>query len=230
MKYAPLQDYLKAITSKKEHVTLAFDEIEKIIGAALPRSAFTYREWWANQHGGSRAPHWRAAGFLIDGVDLERKLAHFRRSTSAKNENLSKRSDDASRRVQPVLMDELLEAGFTRIGHWELRKDAIVLIGDVPTKAGVYGHVVDGEIYYIGLATMGLKKRLYFYSKPGKSQRTSIRINALIKKMLCLNSTVEVIAALPEPSSWNGLPVDQASGLETGLIKKFSPPWNMRGT
>lgn len=47
MKYAALQDYLKAITSTREHVTLSFDEIEKIIGAALSRSAFTYREWWA---------------------------------------------------------------------------------------------------------------------------------------------------------------------------------------
>lgn len=230
MKYAPLQQYLETIASNKEHVTLAFDEIEKIIGATLPRSAFTYREWWANQQGGSRAPYWRAAGFLVDGVDLERKLAYFRRSTSAKVGKLSKRPGHAGRRAQAIPVDTLLKADFNHVGHWELENDAIVLIGDIPTNPGVYAHVVNGEVYYIGVATMGLKKRLYFYGKPGKSQRTSIRINGLIKEELCLNNTVEVIAAFPDPSTWNGLPIDQVSGLEAGLIRKFSPPWNMRGT
>lgn len=230
MKYAPLQEYLETIASNKEHVTLAFDEIEKIIGATLPRSAFTYREWWANQQGGSRAPYWRAAGFLLDAVDLDRKLAYFRRSTSEKIGKPHKKSDAGGRRTQPIPVDTLLKADFNPVGHWELRNDAIVLIGDIPTNPGVYAHVVNGEVYYIGLATMGLKKRLYFYGKPGKSQRTSIRINGLIKEVLGLNNRVDVIAAFPDPSTWNGLPVDQVSGLEAGLIRKFSPPWNMRGT
>lgn len=230
MKYTPLQKYLESIASDKERITLNFDEIEKIIGAALPRSAFTYREWWANQQGGSRAPYWQAAGFLVDGVDLEKKLAYFRRSTSVKTGKPHKKNDANGRRAQAISMGTLLKAGFNQVGHWELRNDAIVLIGDIPTNPGVYAHVVNGEVYYIGLATMGLKKRLYFYGKPGKSQRTSIRINRLIKEKLGLNNKVEVIAASPDPSTWNGLPVDQVSGLEAGLIRKFSPPWNMRGT
>ena len=51
MKYAPLQTYLKKLPASKQCVTLSFVEIEKIIGAKLPKSAFTYREWWANQEG-----------------------------------------------------------------------------------------------------------------------------------------------------------------------------------
>jgi len=76
---------------------------------------------------------------------------------------------------------------------------------------------------------MGLKKRLYFYGKPGSTQRTSIRINGLIKKELKAGRKVELIAAFPEPSTWNGLPVDCVTGLESGLIKQYCPPWNMRG-
>lgn len=84
-------------------------------------------------------------------------------------------------------------------------------------------------VYYIGTATMGLRKRMYSYSKPGKSQKTSIRINGLIKDELEAGNIVELIAAFPDPTTWNGLPVDQVTGLEAGLIKKFAPPWNKRG-
>ncbi|MGC1784472.1 MAG: hypothetical protein WA708_18250 [Acidobacteriaceae bacterium] len=50
----------------------------------MPPSAITYREWWANQEGGSRAPHWRAAGFKVDHVDLKRQIVRFKRLAPAK--------------------------------------------------------------------------------------------------------------------------------------------------
>ncbi len=40
---------------------------------------------------------------------------------------------------------------------------------------------------------------------------------------------VELLAAFAEPSRWNGLPVDCVIGLESGLIRQYCPPWNMRG-
>jgi hypothetical protein len=83
MKYAPLQEYLRKLPATKERVTLSFGEVEAIVGAKLPKSASTYREWWANQEGGSRAPHWRAAGFAVDGVQLGRQVVEFQRVGAA---------------------------------------------------------------------------------------------------------------------------------------------------
>lgn len=51
----------------------------------------------------------------------------------------------------------------------------------------------------------------------------------MIKIELGAGKGVELIAAFPTPSMWNGLPVDRVTGLESGLVKKFGPPWNKRG-
>ena len=74
MKYAPLQEHLKALPASKKGVTLRFEEIEKLIKAKLPKSASEYQEWWANQSYGSQAPAWLGAGFVVESVDVGRKL------------------------------------------------------------------------------------------------------------------------------------------------------------
>lgn len=81
---------------------------------------------------------------------------------------------------------------------------------------------------YVGVATMGLAKRIYFYAKPGVSQRTSIRLNEIIRSELGSGAQIEVLIAQPEDLEWNGLPVHSAAGLELGLIKAYALPWNMR--
>lgn len=53
-------------------------------------------------------------------------------------------------------------------------------------------------------------------------EKTSIRINGLIKIELEAGKRVELIAALPTASMWNGLPVDRVTGLESGLVNKNS--------
>jgi hypothetical protein len=83
-KYEPLREYLAALPLPTNERTLSFDQVAQIIGDALPPSAATYREWWSNQEGGSRAPHWRAAGFKVDQVDLKRQIVRFRRITPGK--------------------------------------------------------------------------------------------------------------------------------------------------
>lgn len=83
MKYAALGAHLKALPASLNETTLTFMQVEKIIQTDLPPSAFKYREWWANQEGGSRAPHWRAAGFAVDRVNFARKQVTFRRSSAA---------------------------------------------------------------------------------------------------------------------------------------------------
>lgn len=81
---------------------------------------------------------------------------------------------------------------------------------------------------YVGVAKMGLARRLYFYAKPGISQTTSIRIKALIRELLAEN-VVEILVAEPSDFDWNGLPVSGVAGLEIGIIQAFSLPWNKQG-
>jgi len=82
-KYAPLGRYLQALPASRSGVTLSFADIERIIGAPLPPSATEHHhKWWANQSQGTRAPHWDAAGFKVDGVDLARRLVRFVRKNA----------------------------------------------------------------------------------------------------------------------------------------------------
>ena len=83
-KYEPLREYLAALPPTTNEITLSFDQVAQIICDTLPPSATTYREWWSNQEGGSRAPHWRAAGFKIDHADLKRQIVRFKRMTPGK--------------------------------------------------------------------------------------------------------------------------------------------------
>ena len=82
-KYAPLGRYLLSLPASRSGVTLSFADIERIIEVPLPRSATEHHhQWWANQSQGSRAPHWDAAGFKVDGVDLEWRRVRFIRKNA----------------------------------------------------------------------------------------------------------------------------------------------------
>lgn len=229
MKYEPLKEYLSGLLKDKTDVTLRFAEIEKIIGAKLPKSAFEYQAWWGNQSYGVQAPAWTDAGFVVDAVDFARRTVRFRRGTKTRKLRQTKTSQPRRPKIDlPAAV--LIKAGFHQCGHWELRLGGgIHFIGDIPSDPGAYAHAVDGAVMYIGVATLGLKKRIYFYGKPGSTQRTSLRVNDLIAKELARNRKVELLVAVPGATEWNGLPVDLASGLEHGLIRKYLPPWNKRG-
>jgi len=230
-KYAPIGDYLAKLPKAKREVSLNFAEIEEIIGAGLPQSASRYRQWWANQQGGSRAPYWRAAGFLVAAVDLSRKLVEFERRKAAREGKAPTPQKvtpkEAERQAQPQAV--LIQTGFSKVGNWVRDGNNINLDCDIPQKPAVYAHIVDGNKYYIGHASVGLRGRLRFYARPSTSQRTSFRINGLINKKLCQGHKVWVIAAFPKASEWKGLPVDTVVGLEGGLIRSIRPPWNKRG-
>jgi hypothetical protein len=229
VKYGPLREYLQALPKSTTHVTLRFSEIERIIQARLPKSASEYTEWWANQDQGVQAPAWIGADFLVNGVDFGRKLVRFQRGNRTTKPRIANKSPRPRARID-LPASELLDAGFHLCGTWELLPEGgIRVVGDIPKEPGVYAHVVDGVVMYVGVATMGLKKRVYFYAKPGSTQLTSVRVNDLVYKELAKKRKVELLVVVPGATEWNGLPVDLASGLEHGLIKKYLPPWNKRG-
>lgn len=99
----------------------------------------------------------------------------------------------------------------------------------MPDARGVYAMAKNGVAQYVGLATMGLARRFKFYIRPGKTQRTSIRLNALLKEELQATEVVDIYTVSPPDLAWNGLPVSGMAGLELGLIEGYNLPWNIRG-
>lgn len=129
----------------------------------------------------------------------------------------------------PLLASDLAAAGFSHVSRWRLDDEGLLIATDaLPKEIGVYAFAIDGVVKYVGVATMGLAKRLYFYAKPGASQRTSVRLNEQMRGELSAVSHIDILVAMPHDLEWNGLPVHGAAGLELGLIKKYALPWNMR--
>lgn len=92
-KYEPLSELLRGRSG--ETWVARFSEIEKAIGCALPPSARTYREWWANQRGGghSQAKGWQDAGWKVWKVDLEEQTVTFQRARKTDSAVASDRTE-----------------------------------------------------------------------------------------------------------------------------------------
>jgi len=74
-KYEPLSRHLR---TAPRPVSMTFAEISRLVGG-LPPSAYRYREWWANDHGGRhvQAHAWLEFGRRVAAVDLERQVVRF---------------------------------------------------------------------------------------------------------------------------------------------------------
>lgn len=67
-KYSPLAQYLGKQALNPDPVSLSFAEIEDIIHAALPQSAYKNRDWWSNHNDPAHRPQaraWMEAGFQV---------------------------------------------------------------------------------------------------------------------------------------------------------------------
>ena len=79
-KYEPLAQFLGS--RNDDSWTATFDQIERKLGFALPKSAHEHRAWWSNQQGPghSQKEAWQAAGWETREVDLRRGLVRFERA------------------------------------------------------------------------------------------------------------------------------------------------------
>lgn len=131
----------------------------------------------------------------------------------------------------PQPIERLTCAGFVLLGECVLGDaQSFSYAAMAPTDPGVYAFAVNGFITYIGLTRYGLRTRLGHYIYGHKAQKTSSRVKGLILKALIAGDKVEVLIAQPPELTWNGLPVDGPSGLETGLIRMLQPEWNLQGS
>lgn len=76
-KYSPLRDFL--VQQQNDQVRLGFEEVEKILGGPLPRSAYEHQAWWANDPGHSQGRSWYGAGWRTENLNLSRRTVIFRR-------------------------------------------------------------------------------------------------------------------------------------------------------
>jgi len=87
-KYNALGDYLKK--QSVDRVPMTFVEIEKVIGAKLPRSAREHRPWWGNNAANHvNAKAWLDAGFESAQVDMAGRKIVFHRVHPPKPPNPS---------------------------------------------------------------------------------------------------------------------------------------------
>ncbi len=78
-KYTPLQAHL--CQNGKTLVAMSFDEIEALLGFALPPSAHNHRAWWSNNPTNNvMTKEWLEAGYETEEVDLRRERLVFRRT------------------------------------------------------------------------------------------------------------------------------------------------------
>lgn len=71
-----LSAFLSGVTQEQSQLALRFEEIGRIIGSDLPKSALTDRTWWANM---GNTP-WVTAGWYVENVYLKAQTIVFRRA------------------------------------------------------------------------------------------------------------------------------------------------------
>lgn len=95
-RYQPLADFLAAKKTNEWNAT--FSDIEARLGFPLPKSAYTYPAWWANQVGSghSQTRGWRSVGWRTTALDLERRRVRFEREQHALAATISTGRDGRS--------------------------------------------------------------------------------------------------------------------------------------
>jgi hypothetical protein len=89
-KYEPLPQFLSASSTSTR--TLTFQQIERVLGFKLPKSAYEHEAWWSNNATGhSHAKTWLSAGWRTQDVDIEGRKVTFHRTASERPQSFSKR-------------------------------------------------------------------------------------------------------------------------------------------
>lgn len=187
-KYHPLTLALRAAAGRgQQDVELGFDEIAALV-AGLPPSA-GLRQWWANADH-PQAHAWRAAGYRVQQVYLDRRRVRFSRLP----EPVPVRGRDGTPTAPvPVPARPVGPPVDIRVRlQWH---DAGAIVLDGAGKPVFPRLVASHSLYRLTFA--GPAARVYIgesenlhrrlsgnYRNPGPSQQTSIRINALLREHL----------------------------------------------
>lgn len=129
-------------------------------------------------------------------------------------------------------LQRLKDIGFRHVGEWKLNTDELqCVLTDCEASVNIlYAFKCDGEVLYIGKSIRSLAKRMSSYKNPGRSQRTNIKANELILRMLGEQEIISIYAFTDSGGLRRGeFQVNLAAGLEDDLIDKLKPVWNSIG-
>ncbi len=216
-KYDPLRQRLAHSRGRME---LTFDEIDSLVGA-LPASARSYREWWANSRSNPQARAWLELGREVEHVNLNAGRVRFSppraQPPQAEPEGrLAAAAQNTGGPLGPVVDAAQVEVGLVwrTIGFVTLDGRGKPAFPHLPSDPAVYRLVLDGPSgpsLYIG-ETDNLRRRCGNYRNPGPSQQTSMRIGELLRRDLQLGCAIRLdIAEVRLTVGGNPLEVDLAS-------------------
>ena len=205
-KYKPLEQFL---ASRKEPTwTPSLDDIEKLLGTALPASARKYQAFWSNERK-PRSPQKLAiisAGWSVQKVELSRGWLQLVRTTDSRRNIPSSPSPAENPRAskgvgKPKFVDTTdatVSLRWVELGTVKLDADDKLSFPTVPRKPALYrfrfDHGTNAE-FYVGEAS-NLFRRLGNYRNPGSTQQTNQRIGALMRSQLTAGVSVSVEAVL----------------------------------
>ncbi|WP_229403325.1 DUF7662 domain-containing protein [Micromonospora okii] len=210
-KYGPLTAHLAAAAGRRCNlVELTFDEIARLVGGLPPSS--TQRQWWANT-GHPQARAWMAADYKVQQVYLDRGRVRFERGgrnavppDRRARALIVEPSTATERPVRPEADSEVdvrVVLSWRHSGTVVLDSASRLSIPDLPAAPGLYRLSLPATMpdasrrrIYIG-ETSSLSRRLAGnYRHPGPTQRTSLRINALLHGHLSQGGAVHLATAL----------------------------------
>ncbi|QRN84479.1 GIY-YIG nuclease family protein (plasmid) [Chloroflexota bacterium] len=130
-----------------------------------------------------------------------------------------------------LAIEQLVNLGFEKVGFWMLQDKELIfdLVKNSEDEKILYAFVVNGDIKYIGKSIQSLQKRIYLYKVGHDSQKTNFRVNAELVTALSTTDKVDIYAFIPKiPLFYSDVEIDLAAGLESGIIEKFNPEWNIQ--
>lgn len=130
-------------------------------------------------------------------------------------------------------MNRLLKIGFQEVGKWQKgnNKSGIDfnLYQHNKQKQILYAFISGETVYYIGKSDNTLETRMNGYKNAGGSQRTNIRVQAELKKLLNEEKVVKIYVLVDNSNyEHKGIKIRLSAGLEDNLIMEIKPEWNYR--
>lgn len=131
------------------------------------------------------------------------------------------------------MMETLRNIGFKEAGEWHKGQNRSGIDFSLEKYQNetqiLYAFISESTIRYIGKSDNSLQTRMNGYKNASSSQRTNIRVQEQIKRLLKEEIEVKIWAFIDsEGYKHNGVKIRLAAGLEDNLIELIKPEWNFR--
>jgi hypothetical protein len=226
-KYEPLRQHLADLAAlDRASVELTFAEIAALVDG-LPASAYEWPAWWANSSL-SQAQAWRQADWHVDKVYFGQQRVRFARGKVG-GSYLARGRRPATERVVPLTEFDPVELDVQVRMRWH--RPAAVTLDDagrllfplLPHSPGIYRLTLadaPGQVrsqVYVG-ESENLRRRTGHYRRPGPTQQTSLRINALLREHLQQGGSVTVAVATSATVATVGTAQDLSLNRKTARV------------